>query len=196
MTGARPVAGLLLTGGASRRMGTDKAALVVDGRPLAVRLADLLGAACGGPVLEVGPGRSGLPWLIEDPAGAGPLVAVAAGAAALRARGWHGAVLVLACDLPLLTPQALGLLATWPGDASVVPVVGGRSQPLCARWSAAGLAAAEERAAGGQRSLRGLPGPGTRRLAAAEWGAVDGAATFSDVDTPEDLAMLAVPGTE
>jgi molybdopterin-guanine dinucleotide biosynthesis protein A len=49
------LAALLLTGGASRRMGSDKATILDgDGQPLAVRTANLL-AAVADPVLEVGP---------------------------------------------------------------------------------------------------------------------------------------------
>ncbi|HZI37181.1 MAG TPA: NTP transferase domain-containing protein, partial [Acidimicrobiia bacterium] len=53
------VAGLLLTGGASRRMGRDKALLEVGGRRLVDRAASVL-AAVADPVLEVGPGWSEL----------------------------------------------------------------------------------------------------------------------------------------
>lgn len=58
-------AGLLLTGGASRRMGADKALLEIGGRRLADRGASVLAAVCH-PVLEVGPGVSGLPAVRED----------------------------------------------------------------------------------------------------------------------------------
>ena len=62
----RQLAGVLLTGGASRRMGTDKARLVVDGETLAARSARVLAAVCE-PVIEVGPGVSGLPAVEEEP---------------------------------------------------------------------------------------------------------------------------------
>ena len=58
--GAGRVAGLLLTGGASRRMGSDKALLEVEGRRMVDRAAAAL-AAVAAPVVEVGPGWSSLP---------------------------------------------------------------------------------------------------------------------------------------
>jgi molybdopterin-guanine dinucleotide biosynthesis protein A len=53
-------AGVLLTGGRSRRLGVDKASLVLDGETLARRAARRLDAVCS-PVLEAGDGVSGLP---------------------------------------------------------------------------------------------------------------------------------------
>ena len=68
------IGGLLLTGGASRRMGTDKALIEVDGQRLVDRAAAVLGAVAD-PVIEVGPGWSELPAVREDPPGSGPLAA-------------------------------------------------------------------------------------------------------------------------
>src|SRR5438105_2544862 len=59
-------AGVLLTGGASRRMGLDKATLVVDGETFAQRAARVLTAACD-PVIEVGSGVTVLPCAREEP---------------------------------------------------------------------------------------------------------------------------------
>ena len=56
------VCGLLLTGGRSRRLGADKAGLVLDGETLAHRMAARLAAVCD-PVLEVGRGAQRPPVL-------------------------------------------------------------------------------------------------------------------------------------
>src|SRR5919206_1287305 len=125
------IAGLLLTGGASRRMGTDKALIEVDGRRLVDRAAAVL-AAVADPVIEVGPGWSGLPAVREDPPGSGPLAALGAGAAALRAHGHDGCTLVLAVDMPWVTVELLRLLAERPGPMTAVPRAGGHPQPMCA----------------------------------------------------------------
>src|SRR5437588_6479983 len=123
----RPCAGLLRTGGASRRMGTDKALLEVDGQRLVDRAVAAL-TAVADPVFEVGPGWSGLPAVREDPPGSGPLAAVAAGAAALRATGHDGPVVVLAVDMPQVSVALLRLLATRRGPATAVPRPGGHPQ--------------------------------------------------------------------
>lgn len=185
-----PVAGMLLTGGASRRMGTDKASMVIDGRPNAERIAALLGRVAS-PVLEVGAGRSGLPAVQEDPIGQGPLAALAAGRAALRSAGHSGPAVVVACDLPLVTEELLEYLARFPGGSSVVPVVGGRAQPLCARWSAADLDTALSLAAAGERRCTSLIARSESIVFDEDgWTAVAEARSFADVDSPDDLDRL------
>jgi molybdenum cofactor guanylyltransferase len=180
----------VLTGGSSRRMGFDKATMLVEGRPGLDRVVGVL-ATVADPVIEVGPGRSVLPAVGEEPPGAGPLVALAAGWRALREGGHPGPVLVLACDLPLIDEQVLRLLAGWPSAASVVPVVAGRDQPLCARWSAADLDAVDGMVAAGERSLRRLLArPGVVRLGEQDWGPEVTARAFSDVDCPADAEGL------
>jgi molybdopterin-guanine dinucleotide biosynthesis protein A len=77
------------------------------------------------PVVEVGPGVTEFVSTREVSLGDGPLAAIAAGWEYLLASGNPRPALVLAADLPLISPGLLRLLAEWPGDGSVVPVVDG-----------------------------------------------------------------------
>jgi molybdopterin-guanine dinucleotide biosynthesis protein A len=175
-------------------MGTDKALIEVGGQRLAERAAIVLRAVAD-PVVEVGPGWSGLPAVREDPPGGGPLAAVSAGAAALRTTGHDGPVLVLAVDMPRVGVELLRLLAGRAGPATAVPRADGHTQPLCARYGRDALAAVDRLLAGGGRSLRVL----LETMAAQgdvgwvepeEWEPVAGPGAFSDVDTPDDLRRL------
>ena len=188
------IGGLLLTGGASRRMGADKALIEIEGRRLVDRAAEVL-TAVAEPVVEVGPGWSGLPAVREDPPGSGPLAALGAGAAALRAAGHAGPVLVLAVDMPRVGVELLRFLAGRAGTATAVPRAGGHPQPMCARYGPDVLAAVDERLAAGGRSLRDLLETLADEGSVAwveeeEWGSVAAPDAFSDVDTPEDLGRL------
>jgi molybdopterin-guanine dinucleotide biosynthesis protein A len=175
-------------------MGRDKASIVIDaatGETLARRLGRLL-VEVAGPVLEVGPGWSGLERADAD-LGEGPLTGIAAGWRSLgsggrRARTPPRHVIVLATDLPGITPAVLAWLAARPEAASVVPVVGGRTQPLCARWCAADLERAAEIVERGGRAVSAALGPATAYLGESEWGSVAAEDVFRDADRPEDLA--------
>jgi molybdopterin-guanine dinucleotide biosynthesis protein A len=175
-------------------MGTDKALIEVGGQRLVDRTAAVLRAVAD-PVVEVGPGWSDLPAVREDPPGSGPLAALSAGAAALRAAGHDGPVLVLAVDMPRVSVELLQFLAGRAGTATAVPRAGGHPQPMCARYGPDVLAAVDERLAAGGRSLRDL----LETLAASgsvswvereEWEPVAGPDAFADVDTPDDLRRL------
>nr|MDQ3384917.1 molybdenum cofactor guanylyltransferase [Actinomycetota bacterium] len=91
----------MLTGGASTRMGRDKALIGVGGRPLAVRVASALRVAGAARVLAVG-GDAGalaehdLEVVADLHPGAGPLGGLLTALAAASTE----VVVVLACDLP------------------------------------------------------------------------------------------------
>jgi molybdopterin-guanine dinucleotide biosynthesis protein A len=180
-TAPRPeLGGVLLTGGASRRLGSDKAtARLADGRTLAQHGAATLRSVCLH-CIEVGPGVSGLTTVCEQPPGAGPLAAVLAGAAALGRAG----VLVLAVDLPRVGPDVLHTLAATPGPAAIARA-DGRLQYVCACYGAEVLARATAAFAAGERGFRWL-GPD-------DFVPVDfSAELFVDLDTPADAAALGV----
>ena len=187
---SRTVVGILLTGGQSRRMGFDKASMLVGGVACAARVAAVMQAVVADAV-EVGPGVSGLRAVREDPPGGGPLVAVCAGARALGDVGDTAPTLVLACDLPLVTEATLRTLAQWPGTRSVVPVLEGQPQPLCARWSADDLAAAADLVRAGMRSMRSLLDcRDVELIDEAHWPPQMDRRAFSDVDTTADLERI------
>jgi len=185
------IGALLLTGGASRRLGFDKAELRLGDERLADRAARVLLAVCD-PVLEVGPGRSPLPVVREASPGEGPLAALVAGAEALRAGGAEGPVLLLAVDLPFVESRLLDWLASRPGGGSVVPTdAAGEPQPCCARYGAGALQTAARLVAAGKRSLRALLDVTPVDLVVpAEWTRMAEPNALDDADTPEDVARL------
>jgi molybdopterin-guanine dinucleotide biosynthesis protein A len=187
-----PTAGILLTGGRSRRLGVDKASLVVDGETLAVRTGRRLAAVCS-PVVEAGDGLSGFPNVRESPPGSGPLAALAAAGAFLRARGHRGGAVLLAVDLPNVAEPLLRLLRDRPGEPTAVPSVDGRLQMVCARYGPDSLLAAESLVVSGIRSLHELLDVVEfDRIREVEWTAVATADAFADVDTPADALRLGI----
>jgi molybdenum cofactor guanylyltransferase len=185
------VAAAVLAGGASRRMGRDKATLAVGGVELA-SLALAAAARVADPVVLVAPeghpARRLAARLVADP-GRGPLAAVAAALAALDAD--H--VLVLAGDHPGLRVELLAhLVGLAAGAEAVACRRGPRLEPLVAvyrRAPALALARARLAEAAGDHSLTGLLA-GLRTLVVEEprWRALDpDGRSFVDLDDPADL---------
>jgi molybdopterin-guanine dinucleotide biosynthesis protein A len=131
-------AGYVLVGGRSSRFGSDKALALWRGRPLAVWVAEQVRAAAGSVVL-VGSReryqRLGLPVIADAVEDFGPLAGLSA-ALEHTSAGWN---LVVACDMPHLTPAFLAYLLRLAadGDADVLLPLDpeGRAEPLCAVYS-------------------------------------------------------------
>jgi molybdenum cofactor guanylyltransferase len=114
---ATSLGAIILVGGASARMGQDKAAMDWGGLRAVDRVAELARAVGANPVLTAG-GDYGLPF-VEDPEPlGGPVGGVLAGCTALAQAGCQRA-LILAVDAPTLTPADLAplLAAPAPGAA-------------------------------------------------------------------------------
>jgi molybdenum cofactor guanylyltransferase len=184
------VAAAVLAGGASRRMGRDKATMPVGGTPLA-GLVLAAAARVTDPVVLVAPAghpaRGLATALVTDP-GLGPLAALVAALAALDT----GHVLVLAGDHPGLRVELLTHLVGLRERAEAVACRrGGRLEPLVAVYERRpALAAAEALLAAGDRSLRGLLAAlRTLVVEEAEWRRLDpDGRSFADLDDPADLA--------
>jgi molybdopterin-guanine dinucleotide biosynthesis protein A len=181
----------ILAGGASTRMGRDKA-LLDDGRgPVLARLA-AVGLQCGLPVLVVGrlaPADWPLPevgFVVDDQPGAGPLGGLATALA-------HAApVLAVACDLAGLTTQALTWLRHTAGRTSLVDGLvttrNGLIEPLFACYTARCRPLIARRLAGGQRAMHRLIADGDFHhapLPATLWPAV------VNLNTPEEWRRFA-----
>jgi len=183
------VGAALLLGGASRRMGRDKAALAVGGLPLATRLARLLDGLFEELLLVGGeppPGTPGRPV----PDVEGPRCALRGLVGALEAARTPR-VLVVATDLVGLTPDLLLALLALPEADAVVPETGGGLEPLCALYRRETvLPVARANLAAGRLAVRELfPALELRRLAGADLAAVDPAGVaLLNPNTPEELA--------
>ena len=189
----------ILAGGQSRRMGRDKAQIDVDGLPLLERTAHLARAVRTS-VVVVGRARPDdwpLPdvLFVEDEApGEGPL-----GGLVTALRHADGAtVLLLACDLPALTSEALSWLLNAGAQCQpalvdgLVTINGGRREPLFALYTPHCLPRIEAHRATGRRSLQAL-------IDAGEFTHVEIPPTFAtalvNVNTPDDLAAWRQSGT-
>src|SRR6202050_4348619 len=136
------IAGFILAGGQSSRMGVDKELLEIAGAPMIVRTARLVEAAVGTPAVVVGTPekyqRLALRALADDWPGCGPLGGIAT---ALRASGadWN---LIVACDLPYLTREWLEYLLQRARDSAqeavlarnLAPANRRGAEPLCAMY--------------------------------------------------------------
>lgn len=134
-------AALVLTGGASRRMGRDKAWLELDGVPLLRHVVEQAASVCELVVVAAAPGQA-LPELpprvrrVDDPPalhGRGPLAGLVAGLHALEHAGIELAALS-SCDAIGLAPAhlhfVLAQLDARPEVIGVVPSEGERLHPL------------------------------------------------------------------
>jgi molybdopterin-guanine dinucleotide biosynthesis protein A len=172
----RPLTGVLLVGGASRRFGTPKALALLDGETLADRGRRVLAEACD-EVLVVGKAGE-LPFDVIDDAAEvrAPIAGVVAG---LRAAA-HDVVVFLPVDCPRITAEALRRLGEACADAAVPP-----TGPLPGAWAKSALPLLERRLADGPLALY-------RAYDELDVVEVDlDPALVADVDTPAELEHLA-----
>jgi molybdopterin-guanine dinucleotide biosynthesis protein A len=164
------LSGILLVGGSSTRFGSPKALAELEGETLAERAWRLLGQVCEERI-TVGH-CDGLPFPSLVDAGTGPVAAIAAGLGAAA----HDLAVVVPVDMPLLTPDALRLLAAACRDAAVA-----QAGPLPCAVARRALPALET----GERRLRTvLDGLDTARVEVDE-------RLLANVNTPADLYRLA-----
>ena len=188
MTAPERVFGLVLAGGESRRMGSDKASLVRDGRTQLERAIGLLEEHLEHVFVSTRPGqgddplRSRFSQIVDRYDDLGPVAGI------LSAMDEHpgAAWLVLACDLPNIDSATIGYLldgasAEHPATA-YISVRDGLPEPLCAVYRPAARPIIERYVADGIKCPRKmLINSPTCLLEQPNPGALH------NINTPEDL---------
>jgi molybdopterin-guanine dinucleotide biosynthesis protein A len=194
------IAGFILTGGQSRRMGTDKSRLALRGQSFVQRIAGELSLVAS-PVTLVG----------NNSAGMGTETGLATVSDVYREVGALGGVhaalsgclaawaLIVACDFPFVTGELFARLNSFrEGFEAVAPIQSdGIPQPLCSLYRTNPcLVRAEELIKSGERKpVALLQSVETRWVSFAELSSLEGADKFFDnINTPEDYARVSEKG--
>jgi molybdenum cofactor guanylyltransferase len=185
----------ILAGGASRRMGTDKSQLLLEGQTFVERIGATLLTVTNSIRLVGGRENSKLPVVADVYPGWGALGGLHAALSACR-REW---AMVVACDLPFVTAELFQFLASMRADHdalhdvlrdAIVPMQpDGRAQPLAALYRVEPCArrASELIEAGRRRPLDLLQSVNTRWVEFAEIANLGQAERFFvNINTPED----------
>lgn len=175
---------MLLTGGASKRMGRDKGSLTVSGVPIAERIAQEIAAVCA-PVTVIGNREvGGFRFVLDDRLYEGPLYALS------RFHPEKTMTFVTSCDMPHFKSDVIAELARHIGDADVAaPLLGGRIQPLCAIYRSSRLVSCRKPIEFGERRL--MEWVATLKVAEVELNDPKLARMIRSANTPEEWNALA-----
>jgi FdhD protein len=150
------ISAVVLAGGRSKRLGKDKALLMLNGQPLLARtvqtvaaLSDDLIVVTNHPVSH-GAAASPARMVPDEVPGVGSLMGLYSGLKACR----HPRAIVVACDMPFLSITVLRYMASLADECdAVVPRQGKWFEPLHAVYGRTCLPAIEEALARGQRQI-------------------------------------------
>ena len=192
------IEGFILIGGQSRRMGTDKSQLVLDGQSFVERIAKELGAATSATKVvgnNTAASQIHLPVAPDIYPQWGALGGVHAALSNCSAE-W---ALVVACDFPFVTSELFIRLASLAKDFDAVAPIqsDGIPQPLCALYRVEPcLGRAEQLIKSGERKpVALLQSVHTRWVSFDELADLERADHFFDnINTPEDYARLSEKG--
>jgi molybdenum cofactor guanylyltransferase len=187
------VSGIILAGGQSRRMGTDKALIEYRGRPLLAHVIDRLHALFEDIVVVANRsdayGPLGARVVADYDPPCGPLGGLAAGLAAIQT----DLAVAVACDMPFLNLDLLRYLIERAANLdAVVPQIEDQLEPLHAVYRRSCLAAIQRHIAHGERRM--ISFFGDVRLAIvpeADWRTIDpDGRSLANLNTPNDLHLL------
>ena len=192
------VTGIILIGGLSTRMGSDKALLPVEGSTLLQYCINTISQVVDEIVVVNAPNRaapeihSDIPLVFGEDrlADEGPLIGMAAGLALAN----HSISIVTAVDMPLIRSQLLELLIKKIDNKHkwVVPIADGRPQPLCSVLSTSSLSIISAKILEGVRAPMALADDlNAYMLKENEWKEVDpNGQSFKNINTPEEFSSF------
>ena len=143
---------VVLTGGESKRMGADKASVVLAGKSLLEHVLAQLEPLFADILISVREQRPdiGYPQIVDDSTDRGPMVGIKAALESVKS-DW---VFVIGCDMPFISTGLIQHLAGLRSDHdAVVPHVFDRPQPLFGFYHKTCLPLMEARMKQGQRSM-------------------------------------------
>ncbi len=183
------ITGLVLAGGASRRMGRNKAFLELDGRPLIQLVVERMASVCAEVLVVAGDAQPyaglGLPVVEDRFRGVGVLGGLHAGLEAAS----HELTLAVGCDMPFLDPALLRAFAGWAEGFDVAILRRGEQvEPLHAAYRRTCLPAMEEAIrAHRRRIISFFPRVHVRYVTPADVASFDpGLRSFRNVNTPQE----------
>lgn len=150
------ITGVVMAGGKSSRMGSDKGLVEFGGKPLVQYAIDSLKSVCDNVLISThNPVYSqfGLPLIADEIPDCGPIGGIYS---ALKA-STTDQILVLACDMPFVTSETLlKLIAQNKGFECIVPRVGGKLEPLCSIYFKSLIGVVERNIKNGKFALNQL----------------------------------------
>ena len=175
--------GAVLCGGASRRMGVDKATLPIAGTAMARHVANALTDAGCSPVVTIGGSAGeldalGLEHVNDEFPGEGPLGGI------LTALALGTPAVVVACDLPNLRAATIKELIAALAGHDAAMAFSDRPEPLCAVWSADAIPVLRAQFESGERAVH-------RAIRTLDITSVTVSPTeLRNINSPEDLGSL------
>ena len=196
------IAGFILAGGESRRMGTEKARLVLAGQSFVERIARELSCVSSSIKVvgdKVSPAELNLPIDIQSAPDIYPQWGALGGVHAALSACTESWALVVACDFPYVTGELFASLASVrQGFDAVAPIQqDGIPQPLCSLYRVEPCLTLAERLvkSGERKPITLLQSVLTRWVLFNELSLLKGADRFFDnINTPEDYARIKKKG--
>jgi molybdopterin-guanine dinucleotide biosynthesis protein A len=150
------ITGIILAGGQSKRMGTDKGLIGLSGKPLISYAIDTLSGICGEILISANDdayNSFGLKVVPDLMTGQGPMGGIYSCMKAVKTKY----VIVLSCDMPFVDKQIIDLLLTGKNHyQAVLPGHKGFMQPVCALYNSEILPIIEHHLFSGKLKLAGF----------------------------------------